>query len=91
MRSNLNQIDMSHDSLPLIGAFAEVNGLKLQQGIGYHAHEYQLVKEADGREFPRCRYMEPDSLAIWIDGYEEGRKEQVPIIPKRGRKKSMQG
>lgn len=91
MRSSLNQIDMSHDSLPLIRAFAEVNGLKLQQGIGYHAHEYQLVKEADGREFPRCRYMEPDSLAIWIDGYEEGRKEQAPIIPKRGRKKSMQG
>ena len=34
--------------------------------------------------------MEPDMLAVWIDGYEEGRKEQAPIIPKRGRKKSMQ-
>lgn len=82
---------MSHDSLPLIRAFAEVNSLQLRRGIGYHAHEYQFVKEIDGRAFPRCRYMEPDSLAIWIDGYEEGRKEQAPIIPKRGRKKSMQG
>lgn len=79
---------MSHDSLPFIRAFAEVNGLKLQQGIGYHAHEYQLVKEADGREFPCCRYLEPQTLAVWIDGYEAGRREQTPIIPKRGRRKS---
>ncbi len=82
---------MSHDSLPLIRAFAEVNSLQLRRGIGYHAHEYQFVKEIDGRAFPRCRYMEPDMLAVWIDGYEEGRKEQAPIIPKRGHKKSMQG
>ena len=27
-------------------------------------------------------------LAVWIDGYEEGRKEQTPIVPKRGRKKA---
>ncbi len=76
------------DALSPIRAFAKVNGLKLQQGIGYHAHEYQLVKEIDGREFPRCQYMEPDMLAVWIDGYEEGRKEQTPIVPKRGRKKA---
>lgn len=82
---------MTCDSLSLIRAFAEVNSLQLRRGIGYHAHEYQLVKEIDGRAFPRCRYMEPDMLAVWIDGYEEGRKEQAPIIPKRGRKKSMQG
>lgn len=80
---------MAHDSLPLIRAFAEVNGLRLRRGIGYHAQEYQLFKEVDGRDFPRCRYMEPDVLAVWIDGYEEGRKEQMPIAPKRGRKKSI--
>lgn len=82
---------MTCDSLSLIRAFAEVNSLQLRRGIGYHAHEYQFVKEIDGRAFPRCRYMEPDMLAVWIDGYEEGRKEQAPIIPKCGRKKSMQG
>lgn len=80
---------MARDSLSLIRAFAEVNGFKLHKGIGYHAHEYQLFKEVDGREFLRCRYMEPEVLAVWIDGYEEGRKEQMPIAPKRGRKKSM--
>lgn len=81
---------MSCDSLSLIRAFAEVNSLQLRRGIGYHAHEYQFVKEIDGRAFPRCRYMEPDMLAVWIDGFEEGRKEQMPIASKRGRKKSMQ-
>ena len=82
---------MAYDSLSLIRAFAEVNGFKLHRGIGYHAHEYQLIKEIDGSSFPRCRYMEPDMLAAWIDGYKEGRKEQMPIIPKRGRKKSLTG
>lgn len=77
-----------YDALSPIRAFAEVNGLKLRQGIGYHAHEYQLVKEIGGRAFPRCRYMEPDILAVWIDGYEEGRKEQTPAVPKRGRRKA---
>lgn len=81
---------MTCDSLSFIRAFAEVNSLQLRRGIGYHAHEYQFVKEIDGRAFPRCRYMEPDMLAVWIDGFEEGRKEQMPIVPKRGRKKSMQ-
>lgn len=81
---------MTCDSLLLIRAFAKVNSLQLRRGIGYHAHEYQFVKEIDGRAFPRCRYMEPDILAVWIDGFEEGRKEQMPIVPKRGRKKSMQ-
>lgn len=81
---------MTCDSLSLIRAFAEVNSLQLRRGIGYHAHEYQFVKEIDGRAFPRCRYMELDMLAVWIDGFEEGRKEQMPIVPKRGRKKSMQ-
>ena len=80
---------MAHDSLSLIRAFAEVNGFKLHRGIGYHAHEYQLIKEIDGKRFPRCRYMEPDMLAIWIDGYEEGRKEQTPIVPMRGRRKIL--
>lgn len=77
------------DALSPIWAFAEVNGFKLHRGIGYHAHEYQLVKVIGGMEFPRCRYMEPDRLAVWIDGYEEGRKEQTPILQKRGRKKTM--
>lgn len=78
------------DSLSFIRAFAKVNSLQLRRGIGYHAHEYQFVKEIDGRAFPRCRYMEPDMLAVWIDGFEAGRKEQTPIIPKRGRNKSTQ-
>lgn len=78
---------MTCDSLSLIRAFAEVNSLQLRRGIGYHAHEYQFVKEIDGRAFPRCRYMEPAMLAVWIDGFEEGCKEQMPIAPKRGRKK----
>lgn len=82
---------MIYDSLSSIRAFAEVNGRQLRRGIGYHAHEYQFVKEIDGMEFPRCRYMEPDVLAVWIEGYEEGRKEQMPIVPKRGRKKSIPG
>ncbi len=77
------------DALSPIRAFAEVNGFKLHRGIGYHACQYRLVKEIGGTVFPRCRYMEPDMLAVWIDGYEEGRKEQTPILQKRGRKKTM--
>lgn len=80
---------MTYDNaLSFIKAFAEVNGLRLYRGNGHHAHEYQLLREIDGREFPCCRYLEPQTLAVWIDGYEEGRKEQAPIIPKRGRRKS---
>lgn len=79
------------DALLLARAFAEANGLRLYRGIGCRAHEYQLVKEAGGRSFPLCRHMEPDMLATWIDGFEEGRKEQTPIAPKRGRKDPMPG
>ncbi len=78
---------MSLDQLSSIKAFAEIYGMTVYRGVGYHAHEYQLLKEVDGRSFPVCRYMEPAMLIAWIDGYEEGRKEQTPIIPKRGRRK----
>lgn len=76
------------DALSPIKAFAEVYGLKLRRGIGHHAHEYQLIREADGMGSPVCRYMDIDMLLVWIDGYEEGRKEQTPTAPKRGRKKT---
>lgn len=69
------QIGISKQELELspIKAFAEVYGFELRRGIGYHAHEYQLLKESGGRLCPLCQYMEPLMLRIWIDGYESGR------------------
>lgn len=77
------------DYLISLKAFATVNNLVLLRGVGYHASEYQLAKEVNGMVQPLTQYLTPELLAMWVDGYEFGRKTSQITNTPRGRKKRV--
>lgn len=71
---------MSHNSkLTEIKAFAETHGFVVLQGHGLKHHMYTIAKRMGNIDAPRCVYMEPELLAIWIDGYRMGLNASSPI------------
>lgn len=61
---------MSHNSaLTEIKAFAEAYGLIVLQGYGIKSNLFTIAKRIGNIDAPRCPYMEPELLSIWIDGY----------------------
>lgn len=77
------------DYLISLKAFADINGLVLLRGVGYHATEYQLAKDVNGMVQPLTQYLSPKLLATWADGYEFGRKASQSTNTPRGRKKRV--
>lgn len=64
---------MTHsEALSEIKAFAEVNGFEVLMGMKRDLGKYTIAKDYNGKIAPRCPYMEPKELAIWIDGYRMG-------------------
>lgn len=74
---------MAHNSaLTEIKAFAKAYGFTVLQGIGIKSHMYTIAKSVGKNHFPRCPYMEPEILAIWIDGYRMGLNAAAPTQAK---------
>ncbi|MCM1505386.1 MAG: hypothetical protein NC127_09350 [Muribaculum sp.] len=70
---------MSHSyALTEINAFAEAYGFIVLQGHGIKCHTYTIAKRTGNIDAPRCPYMEPELLVIWIDGYRMGLNASAP-------------
>lgn len=71
---------MSHNTaLTEVKAFAEAYGFIVLRGQGIKAHTYTIAKRIGNIDAPRCPYMEPETLAVWIDGYRMGLNAAAPI------------
>lgn len=59
--------------LSQIKAFADTYGYTLYRGVGHHSNEYQLLKQYGNITAPQCKYMTPEEMSIWIEGFLSGK------------------
>ncbi len=58
--------------LDKIKVFARQHDFILLRGYGPKSNLYTVARRIGALDAPRCPYMEPELLSIWIDGYRMG-------------------
>lgn len=66
------------DALTTIRAFAEVHGFELLRKETRNGDTFTISRRIGNIDAPRCPYMSPYELTIWIDGYCAGINAAAP-------------
>lgn len=66
------------DPLTQIKAFAEVHGFNVLHKETRNGDLYTIAKRIGNIDAPRCPYMLPHLLVVWIDGYCTGLNVSAP-------------
>lgn len=66
------------DPLTQIRAFAGAHGFNVLHKETRNGDKYTVAKRIGNIDAPRCSYMPPFELAIWIDGYCTGLSAAAP-------------